>query len=66
MTDFNRRISDLENAASGDEPRRFVFPFGIFDSLEDATQHPGWGHFVEERRRFRFNLTNLLSVSEET
>ncbi len=55
MSNIEQRLSKLEEATTTAEPRRFVFPFGTFDTPAEAHKHPAMGPYIEERRQQAFH-----------
>ena len=55
MKEIEREVSRLEEAIKTPEPRRFVFPFGTFDSPAEAHRASRDGPYIEERRQQAFH-----------
>ena len=59
MKEIEREVRRLEEAMNTTaEPRRFVYPFGTFDTPAEAHAHPAMGHYVEECRQQLFHSYN--------
>jgi len=62
--EIERRLSKLEEATTA-EPEKFVFPFGTFNTPQEAHKHPAMGHYIEERRQQAFHPYNHTKESEK-
>ena len=56
--DIEKRLRRVEEVVATAEPRRFVYPFGTFDTPAEAHAHPAMGPYVEMRRQQAFHSYN--------